>query len=551
MPAFFPENDLEAAFPTLTEEQIELLRGLGEERATRAGEVIFSPGDPVALVVVLAGRLAIVDLSDEVEVDSVEVHVGNFVGELGLLTGQRAYSTCVVAEAGRILIVPPDGVQTAIETVPALGDLLITAFAVRRLLLMRAADTTVTLIGPERFPQLVAVDAFLSRNRIPYRWLAPNDAEAVALLDQVGVPASASSVWAIVRDQLPIPDPTPLLVARALRLDLAIGETEVADLLVVGAGPAGLSAAVYGASEGLNTIVAEDIAIGGQAGSSSRIENYLGFPTGISGAELAFRAEVQALKFGARITVPNNVVVLHRRDGLFEIELEYGGSLHGRSVVIATGARYRKLGLSGEDTLGGIYYSATELEARSCGTDSVVVVGGGNSAGQAAMFLSERTRQVHLVHRREGLESSMSQYLIARLEQAPNVHLHLDSAVWRLHGLDQLTDVTLRRRDGASTEIAASGLFVMIGVVPCTDWLRDTVALDAKGFVLTGLDLPSSLGQPRSVFETSVPGVYAVGDVRSGSIKRVASAVGEGSVVVTAIHQYLAGIESEPAASRE
>jgi thioredoxin reductase (NADPH) len=328
MPAFFPENDLEAAFPTLTEEQIELLRGLGEERATRAGEVILSPGDPVALVVVLAGKLAIVDLSDEVEVDSVEVHVGNFVGELGLLTGQRAYSTCVVSEAGRILIVPPDGVQTAIETVPVLGDLLITAFAVRRLLLMRAADTTVTLIGPERFPQLVAVDAFLSRNRIPYRWLAPDDAEAVALLDQVGVSASASSVWAIVRDQLPIPDPTPLRVARALRLDLAIGETEIADLLVVGAGPAGLSAAVYGASEGLNTIVAEDIAIGGQAGSSSRIENYLGFPTGISGAELAFRAEVQALKFGARITVPNNVVVLHRRDGLFEIELEYGSSLH-------------------------------------------------------------------------------------------------------------------------------------------------------------------------------------------------------------------------------
>jgi thioredoxin reductase (NADPH) len=291
----------------------------------------------------------------------------------------------------------------------------------------------------------------------------------------------------------------------------------------------------------LHTFVVDDVAIGGQAGASSRIENYLGFPTGISGGDLAFRAEVQALKFGARVMVPNNAIALHRNGELFQIKLDHGKLLSGRSVIVATGARYRTLGLPGEGTLAGVYYAATELEARFCRGDPVVVVGGGNSAGQAAMFLSERSPIVHLVHRRSDLESSMSEYLIARLRKSPNVKLHLGTTIAGLQGEQQLGGVVLEDPKVGQQQLAACALFVMIGAEPCTSWLRGTVALDAEGFVLTGPDLPIiDPSHPRTVFETSVPGVFAVGDVRSGSIKRVASAVGEGSVVVSAIHRYLA-----------
>jgi thioredoxin reductase (NADPH) len=489
--------------------------------------------------VVLSGRVCVIDSSDGVDRTILMAEPGQFIGELSLLTGQTAFASCMVQEGGEVLIVPTERLRVAIATVPAIGDVLVTAFCLRRKALIRAVDNTLTLIGPPTSQTLLRVAEFVDRNRIPFRWLDSDDPVALDLLGRTEENPYAR-VWVIIRDQRALADPTPLRVAKELGLDLGIDQTEPADLLVVGAGPAGLSAAVYGASEGLNTIVVDNVAIGGQAGASSRIENYLGFPTGISGGNLAFLAEVQALKFGARVTMPNNVVSLRRTGDLFQIDLEYGRTLRGRSVIIATGARYRTLGLPGEGTLSGIYYSATELEARFCSGDAVVVVGGGNSAGQAAMFLSDRSSKVHLVHRGDDLESSMSQYLVDRLHKTKNVTLHLGSTVAGIQGEQQVGGVIVQDSAGEQIEVPACAIFIMIGADPCSAWLNGAVDLDQRGFVRTGADLgPDAAGIPRTAFETSMPGVYAVGDVRSGSVKRVASAVGEGSVVIPAIHQYL------------
>jgi thioredoxin reductase (NADPH) len=536
-----PDALADAAAVTLTAQQIEQLRRFGSEHTTTSGELLYEAGKTIpSMIVVLEGRLDIVDRLDGSDRRLLSVGPGQFVGELSLLTGQVSFGTCVVAEPGRVLTVPVAGVRRVIATLPALGDVLVMTFALRRKRLLQAANNMLTLVGPDTSQSLLRVAEFADRNRLPYRWLLADDPIASDLLDRVAADRDVED-WVIVRDEVALPNPSPLRVAKVIGLDLALSEHEVADLLVVGAGPAGLSAAVYAASEGLRTIVVDNVAIGGQAGASSRIENYLGFPTGISGGDLAFLAEVQALKFGARITVPNNAVALRRDGDHLEVELEYGNALRGRCVMLATGARYRRLGLPGEDTLAGIYYAATELEARFCSADPVVVVGGGNSAGQAAMFLSERTPAVHLVHRGDELQSSMSQYLIARLEKAPNIHLHFESQVVEIHGHEELAGVTIAGRSGHRTELSAGGLFVMIGADPCTAWLRGAVELDRHGFILTGDDLPrSAAGTAISGFETSQPGVYAVGDVRSGSIKRVASAVGEGSVVVAAVHRYLA-----------
>ena len=408
---------------------------------------------------------------------------------------------------------------------------------------MRAAGASLTLIASESAPGLLSLAEFVDRNRIPNRWLAPEDPAARSLLARVGATTKPAAVWVAVRGQKALADPSPILLAKALGLDLAVGQAEPADLVIVGTGPAGLSAAVYGASEGLSTIAIDDVAIGGQAGASSRIENYLGFPTGIAGGDLAFKAEVQALKFGARITVPYHATRLIRTDEGFEIELNAIKTLRARSVVIATGARYRRLGLPDQDRFegAGLYYAATDLEARRCRNADVIVVGGGNSAGQAAMFLAETASCVHLLYRGSDLGHSMSQYLLRRLEHNPNVRIHRRCAVQALHGDEQLASVTVSYTEGETARIAAGAIFVMIGADPCTGWLQGAVDLDEHGFILTGLDLTRDETTPLlSPFQTSQPGVFAVGDVRSGSVKRVASAVGEGSVVIQAIHRYLA-----------
>jgi thioredoxin reductase (NADPH) len=437
-------------------------------------------------------------------------------------------------------------VQSAIATVPRLSDVLVIAFAARRQLLMRSGGSALTLIGPESSPTMLRLEEFVSRNLVPYRSLSPDDPAAIALLERVAGTTRAE-VWVVVRGQIVLADPSPLHLAKALGLNLAVKQEQLADLLIVGTGPAGLAAAVYGASEGLKAIAVDDVAIGGQAGASSRIENYLGFPTGITGGDLAFRAEVQALKFGARIAVPREATHLHRAGDHFEVRLDELTTYRARSVVVATGARYRRLDLPGQERFEGssIYYAATELEARHCRDIEVVVVGGGNSAGQAAMFLSGTAQCVHLVYRGPDLGHSMSRYLITRLERAPNVRIHLDSEVRALEGDERLRAVTIATGQGETEQVPAGAMFVMIGADPRTEWLRGAIDLDEHGFVLTEPDVALTGSSPMSLpFQTSQPGVFAVGDVRSGSVKRVASAVGEGSVVVQAVHRYLAAAHS-------
>ena len=536
------------AFPVLSDEQIDLLRPFGEVRKTEVGDLLFDVGDTESpLVVVLAGRTAIIDRSGGADRVVKSSGPGEFHGELGMLIGQTVFLAGVVREAGEVLLVPPAAVHEAIATVPALSDLLVSAFAARRQILMRAAAGTLTLIGSQESPDVIDLQEFAVRNNVPYRWLAPDDPAAVALLTTLEA-TPHDAVHVVVQGRQVLHNPSYAQVACAIGLDLAVQQREPADLIVVGTGPAGLAAAVYGASEGLTTIAVEDTAIGGQAGTSSRIENYLGFPTGISGWELAFRAEVQAIKFGARITVPRRATRLTREDGHFAIQLDDTTELRGRSVVIATGARYRRLGLPREDEFAGagVFYAATELEARFCRDDEVVVVGGGNAAGQAAMFLAGTARRVQLIYRGPDLGHGMSQYLISRLEHAPNVRIHTETEIAELLGDTRLDAVVLARRDGELETVPARAVFVMIGADPCTDWLHDALALDERGFIVTGK--PGADGrQPLSPYETSLPGVFAVGDVRGGSVKRVASAVGEGSVVVQAIHAWLeaAGAEEQ------
>jgi thioredoxin reductase (NADPH) len=530
----------EIAFPTLTDEHIALLKPLGEVRQIAVGDLLFTSGKrPVMMVVVLAGRVEVVESTDGEERVITTTGPGQFVGELTLLTGQTPFATCVVREPGEVLLLPAETVQRVVATMPAISDIFVTAFAARRQLLLHVGGASLTLIGHSSLPDVLHYEAFVHRNRIPHRWLAPDDPVAIALLDRLGAVGPAR-VWVVLRGQKALADPGLLYLAKALGLDLGFEQNGPADLLVIGAGPAGLAAAVYGASEGLTTVAIDDVAIGGQAGASSRIENYLGFPTGISGSDLAFRAEVQALKFGARIAYPRRATRLSRDGDLFAVELDSKQTVRARSIVIANGARYRTLGVEEQDRFegAGIYYAATELEARLCGDKDVVVVGGGNSAGQAAMFLAEQARCVHLVCRGNLLGRSMSQYLVSRLEESPRVKIYLNAYVTELRGDDRLHGVTIVSQDSGVHPHTCCGVFVMIGADPHTEWLRGVLDLDERGFIITG-NAPEPPATLLSPYQTSLPGVFAVGDVRSNSVKRVASAVGEGSVVVQAVHQYL------------
>lgn len=529
-----PDELRRRAFPVLDAAQLAALHAFGSERGTEAGEVIFRAGDATyPLVAVVAGRTRILDRSTDPAVVIEDGGPGAFHGELAMLTGQRAFADCVVTEPGRVLLVPPHRLREAVRTSSELSDLLVTAFAARRKLFMRLSAASLTVVGGGPSAAALALKEFLGRSRIPHRYMARDDPAAAAVLAPFGHPPAAATL-AVVRGERLLVDPTPLDLARALGLDLAVDQTGPADLLIVGTGPAGLAAAVSGASEGLSTLAIDDVAIGGQAGTSSRIENYPGFPTGISGGDLAFLTEVQAIKFGARVTVPRRAVGLEKRDGCFAVALDDGSALLGRAVVVATGARYRRLGLPGEDRFAGagIFYAATELEARYCRGREVVVVGGANSAGQAALFLARHASRVHLVHRRPEFASSMSAYLTGRLERAPNVAIRLGSSLTGLRGGDRLEGVTVAGGDGAEEAVATPAVFAMVGADPCTAWLAGAVALDPTGFVLTGPEAGAT-----SPYETSEPGVFAVGDARSGSLKRVASAIGEGSVVVQAVHR--------------
>ena len=424
-----------------------------------------------------------------------------------------------------------------VATVPEVADVVVTAFAARRRLLTEWGEGGLVIVGEEGDKGALRLLEFASRSQIPYRWVDRSDTAALqAVAENCELPASGTAV--ITGRSQVIRDPSPRELAAALGLDLVADTEEVFDLLVIGAGPAGLAASVYGASEGLKVLAVEDTAIGGQAGTSSRIENYLGFPSGVSGSELAYRGEVQAVKFGARITAPRRATSLHKNGDLFEVGLDDERCVRGHSVILANGVQYRRLPLERLEAFEGrgVYYAATDLEARFCRDTQAVIVGGGNSAGQAAMFLSRYARCTHVVVRGDGLGATMSAYLSERLEQDPRIKLWTHAEVARLHGTERLEGVTLRNRDdGSEHDVSTKALFIMIGAAPNTDWLGDRVALDDKGFVLTGRDA----GGTGDGYATSWPGVYAVGDIRSGSVKRVASAVGEGSVVVAAVHRFL------------
>ena len=559
-PAIAVKTEIEVVFEDLNYEELKrranarlsdrvvaTLEAHGERRSVAAGETLYRVEDRhYPLVYAISATLRIRD-PDGMVLGVMEP--GQFTGELALLFGQTAFADCIAVTPGEVLLVAPQTIAELVQVDPEVSDVLLPAFAARRLLLMQRQQSTLTLVGHEGAPALQRLLEYAERNRIPYRWLDPADP---AQEEEIRARALAGSgVKVVVRGRRVLQEPSVAEVARALGLELAAGDSDPVDLIIAGAGPAGFSAAVYGASEGLRTILFDDVAIGGQAAASSRIENFLGFPTGVSGADLAFRAQLQAIKFGARVAVPRRAQQLQpsTRPGYYEVTLDDGTNLLGRSVVIATGARYRKLGVPEEERFqgAGLYYAATELEARTCKGQEVVVVGGGNSAGQAAMFLASRASCVRLVHRGRDLSDSMSQYLIERLRHAANVRIETDSQVVGLSGDEHLRSVKIRGGTGNVVEHPVGGLFIMIGADPCTGWLKEAIRLDDRGFVLTGEDCGTDAAVPFNVFQTSLPGVFAVGDVRSGSVKRVASAVGEGSVVVQAIHARLASLRQAEA----
>ncbi|MEM9801215.1 MAG: FAD-dependent oxidoreductase [Planctomycetota bacterium] len=533
-----PTTALEvAAWPALSEDLIDLLAATGERIETSRGDVLFDVGErSYDFYYVESGVFEVVDRSEDRTV--VRVGEGNFVGELGMLMGQRTFFAGIIAEPGSIIRVPHDDIVHLIQTIPELGDTIVTAFAARRRLLMDWGEGGLILVGDEDDSVALRLREFAGRSRLPHRWVSRNDEAALEEVRRLCVLPETGAAVVTGRSEV-LSNPSPKALACVMGLDLAADLSRPFDVIVIGAGPAGLAAAVYGASEGLDVLVVEDTAIGGQAGTSSRIENYLGFPAGISGADLAFRGSVQAIKFGARIVAPRRATRLVEEDAGFRITLDDGDEVAGHAIVLANGVQYRRLPLErlAEFEGRGVYYAATDLEARFCRGTEAVIVGGGNSAGQAAMFLSRHADRVHVVVRGEGLAQTMSSYLSSRIDEDDRIRLWTRTQVTALAGEERLEEVTLTNADtGEEATIESRALFIMIGAAPNTAWLGGRVALDEKGFVLTGRDA----GPDLDGFATSCPGIYAVGDLRAGSVKRVASAVGEGSVVITAVHRDLA-----------
>jgi thioredoxin reductase (NADPH) len=512
------------------------LEQYGERRRTRRGQVLFSEGDPsYDFHVVLEGSVAIVDPDVDGE-RLIAVHgPGRFLGELSLLTGQAAFFTAVVREPGEVLVVPVGRLRQIVALDSRLGDLILRAYLLRRELLI-GLGAGFQLIGSRFSSDARRLREFAARNRLPHSWIdLEDDGNAEELLRQLGVPADETPV--VILGERVLRNPSNKEMARALALNAAAPATEVCDLIVVGAGPAGLAASVYGASEGLWTMALDAIAAGGQASTTSRIENYLGFPSGISGSELAERATIQAQKFGARVIVPCAATKLERTDDHYTITLDDGVRLESRALLIATGARYRRLPVARleEFESTSVYYAATLMEAQFCHGDPVVVVGGGNSAGQATLFLAEHAAKVTLVIRHHDLARDMSRYLADRIERRPDIELLRDTEVTELVGQTRLEAVVVRDLNTDERRaLEAHALFVFIGADPYTDWLGDIVELDDHGFIRTGADIGRTLP-----LETSRPGIYAAGDVRCGSTKRVASAVGEGAMAVRFVHEYL------------
>lgn len=540
-----------AAFPTLDDAQIARVAAFGVELRAEAGDILFEQGDAErGVFVVLNGSIEVISVSGSVS-DAAEAVMrilgrGNFTGEVNQLSGRRSLVKCQAREASNLLEIPRASLQRMMQTDAALGEIFLTAFILRRLYLIDHSVGDAVLIGSSLSSDSLRLRSFLARNGHPHTYVdLEREPDVQSVLDHFAIRVTDIPVL-ICRGQLVLRNPSNAEAAACFGLNAGIDDHEVADLIVIGAGPSGLAAAVYGASEGLNVLVIESNAPGGQAGSSSRIENYLGFPTGISGQSLANRAFLQAEKFGARISIARAAASLQCANPPYAVRLDDGGIVQGRSVIIASGAQYRRLDLPNLSQFEGlgVYYGATQVESQLCQDKEVVVVGGGNSAGQAAIYLSGFAKRVHLSVRGPGLGSTMSRYLIARIEASPNITLKPWTEVGALEGNGHLERVQCRNTKTGATEIHnVQSLFLMTGAVPNTAWLNGCLALDTKQFIRTGADLSSEWPLRRAPYllETSRPGIFAVGDVRAGSVKRVASAVGEGSMAVQFVHQVLAG----------
>src|SRR5271170_1542544 len=537
--------------PILTAPQIERIRAFATPRQAKAGEILYEPGDATPPVfIVISGGIKILAVGGVEERTVTTYGPGQFSGELLMIAGRKSIYRCQVTETGTLLELSAKDLRTIIGKDAELGDVFMKAFLARRLSLTDKGEGNVVVLGSGYSAKTLAAREFLTRDGHPFTYLDLDvDQTAQELLDRFGVSASEIPV-VICNNAQVLRNPSPKEIAECLGFNSNIDESQVRDLVVVGAGPAGLAAAVYAASEGLDVLVIEKGASGGQAGSSSKIENYLGFPTGLSGQELASRAIAQSEKFGAQIMVARTVERLDCGRHPYEVVLDDGEVIFARTVLLATGAEYNRPALANLEafTGKGVYFSATFMEAQFCASEDVVVIGGGNSAGQAAVFLSQSAATVHLLVRGLGLGDTMSRYLIKRIEDNSRIQVHTSTELNALEGDGHLEHVAwIDKVSGVVSTYRIRHVFVMAGASPKTAWLSGCLSLDSKGFILTGREVeagaapvPWPLRRPPYMLESSVPGVFAVGDARSGNVKRVASAVGEGSIVLHLVHQALA-----------
>jgi thioredoxin reductase (NADPH) len=532
-------NDLRQMQRTpLAPSHVEALRASGKVVTYPAEVFLARAGEPIDRFTYLEeGEVEVVNPYTDKRHLPFTLGPTQFMGEIAFLYGGVWSMALRTARDTRVIEVPREAMLTLMSRIPEMSDIIITVFSARRRRQLEDRDSSLQLIGENEDRNVRRIAAFASRNRIPYTSLALGSPEAEAIAASCSLDPGRPAV--IFGAGVVVADPTPDKVAQLLGLNLDFRDDEMFDLVIVGSGPAGVAAAVYAGSEGLSALIVEDTAIGGQAGASSRIENYMGFPTGISGADLVWRGEVQAMKFGTRFAMPRRVVQLESlEDESFCATFDSGQRVRAKAVVVATGVQYRRLPIDRLEEFegAGVYYAATEIEARYCKGMEALIIGGGNAAGQAAMFLSRSMRRVHVLVRGASLAASMSHYLAGRLDADPTISIEFDVEVTALHGTDHLEAVTVRSaKTGTARVVATSALFIMVGASPNTEWLSGLVSLDEKGFVITG----SAVNSAASPFATSRPGIFAVGDVRAGSVKRVASAVGEGSVVISKVWEYV------------
>src|ERR1043166_4011256 len=538
-------------FPVLTSAQEARVLAHGRNRTVEQGEIVVELNERITKVfVVISGRLHVLQVSNNQERVVAVCNPGMFTGELNVLSGRRGLVRIRAVEKSELIEIERTALQALVETDSELSDIFLRAFILRRLELIAREAGDIVLIGSSHLLDTLRIKEFLTRNYQPYSYIdLERDTQVQEALDRFSLSIDDLPVL-ICRGTAVLRNPTNEEITGCLGFNEGIDQAHVRDLIIVGAGPAGLAAAVYGASEGLDVLVLESSAPGGQAGASSKIENYLGFPTGISGHELAGRAYAQAQKFGAQMLIAKDAKGLACDRRPYKVMIGDGQQVPARTVIIASGAQYRRLQLANLSKFegAGVYYGATHLEAQLCNGEQVIVVGGGNSAGQAAVFLAQTTSRVYMLIRSEGLARTMSRYLIRRIEQTPNIEVYNHTEVVALDGNDHLERVTWRNNaSGHTASNNITHLFSMTGAVPNSSWLDGCVACDKYGFVKTGSDLTTEdlakanwpLSRPPYLLETSLPGVFAVGDIRGGNLKRVASAVGEGSIAVSFVHQVL------------